>query len=593
MKTELKILLLLFVFASPQFHASVNANAFAVKQQVMTGNNGNAPVIMLPDVSASQGETVSIPVSVKDFNNIGAISLTLHYNPTSLSYLSYINTSGFPGLIVYSPSQGTIVVAGFNVNPNGFSLNDGSILFTLSFTFNEASSYLSWYDDGSSCEFAGPTPDYLPLNDSPTSLFYQNGSVNVSNKSLNGTVSYYSYGTSGTALAGFTIQLKNAFGGTLSTTTTNSDGYYEFGAIPAGTAYLEVSSPLEWGGVNATDALAALLHAIGRPINFWYPEVFINTIADVNSSGTINATDALFIMKRAIQLIGSFDAGDWAFYSGGVVFENSGPATAKISFTGQSQINIHARCIGDINGSYNFQQTKSLLPITGNSKIEIAENAVANLPLILSSEQAIGAASVFIKYDSKRITILDVKTENTGLIFNVSDGWVNIQWRGLEPLKTAHDGSFATLVVKVSKQFKPGAELFSLGSHTEFADPDCNVLAGVSITIPDVVLSPNTARSLKHSDVLLSFDCFPNPCSRVLHIHYMLQDPAMVEVSISNIFGQSITIHQLAMQEAGQYHHQLNLKEYNLKDGLYLVNFLAKTRDGCTSKTERIIIVTE
>jgi hypothetical protein len=557
-----------------------------------TNFNGNAPIIAVPDLMVETGETINIPVRVTNFNSIGAVSLTLYYDPASLNYLFYNNDSGFPGLIVFSPGPGIIVVAGFNVIQDGFTIEDGSILFSLNFTCIGGNTALTWYDDGASCECAGPTPDYLPLNDSPTSLFYLNGSVNVSNQSLNGRVSYYSYASSGIPLEGFIVQLKNVFGSSLSTTTTNSDGYYEFSAIPAGAAWLQVSSPLEWGGANATDALAAQLHSIGHPLNFWYPEAFINSVADVNSSGAINASDALNIMQRSIQLTDSFDAGDWSFYSEGMVFENSGSNTAITSFNGQSQINIHALCFGDINGSCNFQATKSLLPIISNSKSEVDANVKTKLPVILLTEQEISAASVFIKYDTTRITVFDVKTENQGLMFNISNGWVKMVWKGPEPLKSSCDGGIATLVLKVSKEFKPGADLFSLGSDTEFADPDCNILSGVALTIPELVVSANTA-SPNHPEVLLSLNCFPNPCSKVLNIDYILQSPAAMEISISSFLGQKITIHQFVLQDKGQYHHQFNLKEYGLKEGFYLVNFFVKTKDNTTRKFERIIMVTE
>lgn len=331
----------------------------------------NAPVTTAPHVTGNSGQQITIPITVEDFNNIGAVSLLMNYDPTVLSFISATNNSAFPGLIIFNPVPGSIVVSGYLTNPNGFSLSDGAIFYSLKFTYLGGLSALMWYDDGSSCEYTGPSPQYLPLNDIPTSSYYINGSVSALYQSLSGVVTYYTFPGPGTPMPGMTVNLKNNQHLTLATAVTNAAGQYNFEDIPAGASRLEVISPYLWGGVNATDALAIQKRTVGLPVAFWLPEAFLDKVADVNISGSINSTDALFVMQRSVQLITSFAAGDWAFYAQETNFTNTAANAAWMDYNGFYQIDIKVLCYGDVNGSYSPVQPGALfnlLPGTQEGK---------------------------------------------------------------------------------------------------------------------------------------------------------------------------------------------------------------------------------
>ncbi len=136
----------------------------------------NAPVTMAPTLQLCPGVSFEIPITVSDFSDIGALSLTMNYNSSVLIYESFTNNSGFPGLIINGSIPGTIIAGGF-INPidPGISLADNSVLFTLTFFFNGGTTNLEWFDDGITCEYADA--DFAPLYDSPTSTYYINGLV--------------------------------------------------------------------------------------------------------------------------------------------------------------------------------------------------------------------------------------------------------------------------------------------------------------------------------------------------------------------------------------------------------------------------------
>lgn len=135
-----------------------------------------APTTYFDPVVACPGSVLSVPVKVNNFNTIGAVSLTLNYDPSVLSFVSGVNTSGYPGLIINSPSVGVIIIGGFSSSAMGVTYPDNQTLCTLNFDYLGGATGLNWIDDGGSCEYAGPlgTPT---LNDSPQSTYYLNGMV--------------------------------------------------------------------------------------------------------------------------------------------------------------------------------------------------------------------------------------------------------------------------------------------------------------------------------------------------------------------------------------------------------------------------------
>jgi hypothetical protein len=134
----------------------------------------NAPVTIFPNLVGSVGSILSVPVTVRDFKNIGAFSLSAIYDPAVLSYQSFVNNSGFPGLTANVATPGYLQVLGTSMS-GGQSLPEDAVLFSLNFLYNGGSTALTWSDNGESCEYTDAF--FEPLNDNPTGSFYLNGSV--------------------------------------------------------------------------------------------------------------------------------------------------------------------------------------------------------------------------------------------------------------------------------------------------------------------------------------------------------------------------------------------------------------------------------
>jgi hypothetical protein len=145
-----------------------------------------APLTMASNASACPGSMVEVPVIVNNFNTIGAVSLSLNYNTTVLTYQS-ASVNALTWLDVDGTSvPGTVVIGGI-LDP-AVSLPFGATLVTLNFLYNGGSTALSWYDNGPSCEYAGPGGTPI-LTDSPLGTYYSNGSVSPGPTQWTGTVS--------------------------------------------------------------------------------------------------------------------------------------------------------------------------------------------------------------------------------------------------------------------------------------------------------------------------------------------------------------------------------------------------------------------
>lgn len=135
-----------------------------------------APTTTASVVTSCPGSIISVPVKVSNFNTIGAVSLTLNFNPAVLMFLPGDNTSGYPGLSINNPFAGTVIIGGFSTASAGETYPDNTTLCMLNFIYLGGTTPLNWIDDGSSCEYTGPLGSPT-LNDTPQSTYYIDGFV--------------------------------------------------------------------------------------------------------------------------------------------------------------------------------------------------------------------------------------------------------------------------------------------------------------------------------------------------------------------------------------------------------------------------------
>jgi hypothetical protein len=137
----------------------------------------NGPVTTAPHV-LSPGPDVTVPITVSNFTDIGAISLTLDFD---ISIVAVSAVTANTALTVFSSywtsTSGRLVMAWYGIT--GMTFPDNTVLVTIEFTnLTHGSTALTWFDDGISCEYAKyNNGTYTVLDDTPTGDFYKNGSI--------------------------------------------------------------------------------------------------------------------------------------------------------------------------------------------------------------------------------------------------------------------------------------------------------------------------------------------------------------------------------------------------------------------------------
>jgi hypothetical protein len=138
-------------------------------------NAQNAPVTTVGNIFTFKS-SVTVPVTAAGFNNIGSCGLQLSYD-TDITVATAISAgpllTGNLNSNLTTPGK---IIIGWYTFP-GISLPDSTVIFNITFSkVGTGISAITWYDDGYSCYYSDS--GYVILNDSPSSNYYINGSVN-------------------------------------------------------------------------------------------------------------------------------------------------------------------------------------------------------------------------------------------------------------------------------------------------------------------------------------------------------------------------------------------------------------------------------
>ncbi len=167
-----------------------------------------APITYAPVIPNATPGAYGIPVTVYNFSDVGAISLTLDYNSAVIAYQnSFTQNPAISGAISVTDNvlSGTIHRITMGWYGSSSSLPDGSTMLTLNFLFsttNGGYSTLNWYENtenGPDCEYNDGSG--IAYMDSPSSYYYRSGIIysssnfspkaalpNITNASPAGTV---------------------------------------------------------------------------------------------------------------------------------------------------------------------------------------------------------------------------------------------------------------------------------------------------------------------------------------------------------------------------------------------------------------------
>ena len=369
--------------------------------------------------------------------------------------------------------------------------------------------------------------------------------------SLNGKVVYDNF--SKTPLKDIKLSLFKLDGTKVDSAVTDVSGLYSFSNIYPGNYKIVNNTSKVWGGGDPTDAYFINRYFVKL---FKFTDMFLAKAADVNIDNVITPTDALVINKRFVKLIDAFKCSDWIFENDTIIIQND-----------NTTYNYMAVCTGDLNGSYNpLSKILNNFTLIDKGEINFIQGLKFDIPVYLNDNIDLGAFGLRIKYNSKYIKILDLKSEADGIIFNITNDEINIAWSALDKtFKNKSETALFTLkaIIYNGKQ-KSIADAFTIETESVMADAGGNSIKSAEFTVPHVVSNDDF---ISKNNVLI----YPNPLNSSTNISYNLSADSKVRIGLYDILGKEVEIIANGQQKTGVHSIELDASAYS--QGLYYCKF--------------------
>jgi len=411
----------------------------------------------------------------------------------------------------------------------------------------------------------------------------------------------------------------------------------------------------KWGGVTATDALAINLMAAGTEMNnpltynyFWVGKLVnpsgvpygyhSKSVADVNSSNTLTALDALTLSYRTVGIIptltnntpnfritgrfvpalptmtGIYGDPNTPYYAGvardvpftkNALTQTADPlfytwfTSAKDhyyygslnSYVNTSStvpnfyLNVYYTATGDINSSYKptatpFKADEAALALKYENETTVKKGEIVTIPVRIDRNVELGAITIGLTYRNDLIKVLDAGYEIQNI--NHKDGYVRVAWYDAQSRSFTNDDVIMNLKVMVLADFDASTRLFELENISEIADP-------MAVVIENASLKTVSLSTLKGEATDLVIANYPNPFNNVTTFTYTLPEAGKVELVVYNQLGQAVSTLVSEVQPAGIY--TLEMNRANLKPGVYNYRIVLQGETGKYTHTQSMIIM--
>jgi hypothetical protein len=336
----------------------------------------------------------------------------------------------------------------------------------------------------------------------------------------------------------------------LGTTTTDAQGLFTFNGLTSGQPYrFGVSTQKPWGGVNATDAHAALMHYTNRiPLQGMFFRA-----ADVNVSSVVNATDGLQILNRFANPNYPFLLPNWIFTDTSVVLTSD-----------SIQLHLRALSAGDANGSYvpqaGARQSAGVKLAVGG----LPSDALNVWPIRVNTDLELGAVSLELQLD-EQLSLLEVRIPTAPA--------------GSSPVIFVQQGRVLRLgwVTEVPIRLKAGDDLVHLvfgdqtvTTRTNLSVPialeDCELADGLGVPIPDTRLTV-PRRMTTHKGSMLDVSSYPNPFNDEMSLLLVLPEAASVHTDWTDATGRVVM--EVGARSFPSGTHEWTIDGRNLAQGIY------------------------
>jgi PKD repeat protein len=544
----------------------------------------NAPFTLTDSIGAQANSDILVPVRVASFNQITGISLRLDYDPAVLTFNGFSNVNPFLGGLVAnsinsSPSLSSIFITWSDLYP--VSLNEGSKMLDLQFTYHTGSTALTWNNTsnlGMDCEYADSAGNAMA--DIPTGQYYINGLVYFQPYwQLSGTLAYNNI--QNTPLDSIKVVLTQ---NELRTDSVYTDlvGEFIFSQVPNGSYRISAFTGKPWQGVNSTDAVKIQRHFAGMEL---LAEPVKLQAGDVNNNSYINSTDALQVKRRFAGLTNYFMRGDWAFAK-----PITGGDTIIINGANLTQ-DFYGLCVGDVNGS-NIPSTGDWtnpgIEMTSSGVIEVAQGQVFDLPVKVKFDMQVSAVSLVIPYPQELLEAMRVTMNNGEPIYNIANGEIRIAWSEINPLELNAGETLLNLRFRAKDAFTGSLAVeIRPNTESELADEQAEAIPTSELT--SLTIIPLKATGISGAEGLIgSCSVYPNPAKDLVHVELMLEKTSEVTCQMFDAVGKEVAVLPALKSSAGMAQVQIATDEYSA--GMYQLRITVKAESKCVQFMKKLVI---
>jgi len=520
----------------------------------------DAPHTSVADIEDCEGSaSIDIPVTVSNFNQIGALNLTMQYDEEVYSYQSFTNESGFPGLEVNESNPGTIIINGSTDTPEGFAIENNSLLCTIHFNNLGGSTTISWFDSGESCLFNGPAPGYEPRNDQPQSTFYMNGSftelslpdeAGIVTGPAGGTICS---GTSGVVFSISPIACANTYEWTLP----------EGAVVESGDNTHEISVSFSENAISGDISVYGINECGNGLVSPSFPITIETAPAE---AGIVAGPEEGFVCRGAndvtfsLSPISNATSYDWTLPAGATIDSGEGTHEISVSFS-ENAISGDVSVYG-INECGNGMVSPTF-PIT----VEIAPSI---------DIQPVSPDTVIAGSGTASFSVTAIGADLTYQWQEFTDDWANVSDGGV------YSGSSTSLLTITNPPISMDGNFYRCtvsGNCEPTATTDGNAILAV-------VIYTRLANNY-FDNKELKFKSFPNPFSEQISFTFVPPSKGTVIMEIANIYGEKVRT--VTKEITSIEDKSLTTNTNNLKPGIYIATIIFDNKNTIMRNTLKII----
>lgn len=533
-----------------------NLGFLLVNDSITHRGEGFVSFTMLPKSSVHTGDSLAAEASIVfDINdpiktNIWKNVIDAHYPTSFVNPLPAITDTNFIKISFTAADD----AGGSGVKLVKLFVSKNSANYELAGSYNKDSVFTITGVEDDEFKFISIAEDNVgniePMKETPDAITF----IGYPRK-ISGSTVYQN--TAITPLRNVHVYLRRIDGSKIDSVYSDLSGEYNFGYKPKTTYLVDGTFDFAWGGVNSTDALIVRRQLIGLTSFNKLQE----KAADLNNSGTITSADALLIRKRVIGNISNFTISDWVFLKDTLV--------VKLSDVTHE---VQTLCAGDLNGSYSpsFKRSSGISLIS-KGEVPANRNQSIELPFTCNNKLQPAAITYMMDYPDDLIKIENVVSPLPGFMFKANAGKLILAWDSIAPVSFNADEALFVMHVRVNRDASEEDHIaFTLDNRSEFADKNAEVIDGVSLSVPNIIISPFLDYELSPN--------FPNPFSKSTEIKYELPEDGFVTLKAYNMLGIEIKTMVMAHQKAGSYSLRFDGSALNGGTYSYKLEVEGKTR---------------